>query len=83
VQFDYVNKKTQKCCRVTIATAEATDGGGENIATGVLNDDMEVVCKSGAIKILQIKPAGKSLMDFKSFTNGRKTEPGDIFMPIL
>jgi methionyl-tRNA formyltransferase len=81
-QFDYVNKKTGKCCRVTIAKAVASDGGAENIAAGILNDDMEVVCQSGAIKILQIKPAGKSLMDFKSFTNGRKTEPGDVFMPI-
>ena len=82
-QFDYVNKKTQKRCRVTIAKAAAGDGGGGNTAIGILNDDMEVVCRSGVIKILQIKPAGKSLMDFKSFINGRKTEPGDMFIPIL
>ena len=81
-QFDYVNKKTQKCCRVTIAKAAASGGGGENTALGTLNSDMEVVCGSGTIKILQIKPAGKALMDFKSFVNGRKTAPGDIFMPI-
>jgi len=49
---------------------------------GILNSNMEVVCGSGAIKILQIKPAGKGLMDFKSFINGRKTEPGDVFLPV-
>jgi len=81
-QFDYINKKTEKCCRVTIAKAAATDGGGKNTAVGTLNSDMEIVCKNGTIKILQIKPAGKSVMDFKSFINGRKTEPGDMFMPI-
>jgi len=81
-QFDYVNKKTEKCCRVTIAKAKATDGDGENAAMGILNSNMEVVCGSGAIKILQIKPAGKGLMDFKSFINGRKTEPGDVFLPV-
>ena len=81
-QFDYVNKKTGKCCRVTIAKAATAERGAENTAVGILNDNMEVVCQSGAIKILQIKPAGKSLMDFKSFVNGRKTEPGDVFMAI-
>ena len=82
-QFDYLNKKNQKSCRVTIAKAAASDGGEGNIAVGTLNSDMEVVCGSGVIKILQIKPAGKGLMDFKSFVNGRKTAPGDMFMSIL
>jgi hypothetical protein len=34
------------------------------------------------LKLTRIKPAGSALMDFKAFTNGRQTQPGDSLMSI-
>ncbi len=80
---DYVSAKTSKCCRVTIAEACVVHGTSSNsVAYGILNDDLDVICGRSALKILKIKPAGKGLMDFKDFANGRSTKPGDLFMKI-
>ena len=82
-RFDYINRKTEKCCRVTIAKAAALPGNETPLpALGTLDENMNVICRNGTLNILQIKPAGKNLMDFKAFTNGRDAAPGDIFLPI-
>ena len=52
------------------------------IAPGMVDENLNVVCGKDALKIIMIKPAGSSLMDFKSFCNGRATAPGDLFMKI-
>jgi len=62
-------------CRVV----ENAQGGG---AAGTLDKNLHVVCASGAIELLKVKPAGSGLMDFKAFVNGRACSEGDFFMPI-
>ena len=80
---DYVCSKTSKCCRVTIARACAVAGtNSDSGAYGLLNEDLNVICGKNAVKILKIKPAGKGLMDFRDFANGRATQPRDLFMKI-
>ncbi len=73
-----------KTFKVTVALAEVVDGDDDpNYQTpGTLDSNMNVVCGEGALRILKLKPAGKNLMDFKSFVNGRGAKPGDIFLPI-
>jgi methionyl-tRNA formyltransferase len=77
----YVSNKTGKECQVIIAQAspfaEASAGQG---VPGTLDGGLNVVCGEGALKIIKIKPAGSSLMDFTAFANGRGTAPGDRFV---
>ncbi len=82
-QVDYVCGKTGKCCRVMLAKVRVVEQvGPAKGAVGTLDGDLNVICQEGRIRILQLKPAGKSLMDFKSFVNGRSVGAGDVFLPI-
>ena len=79
----YLSKKTNKSIRVTIAMAEALDvSDTAGLSAGTLDGNLNVACGTNALKIKQIKPAGSPLMDFKDFTNGRQTQPGDLFVKI-
>jgi len=93
---NYVSKKTGKSIRVTIGGVEvvgATLCGcpgqahgpaptESSLPSGTFDEDLNVICGSGALRIKKIKPAGSALMDFKDFTNGRQTRLGDLFVKI-
>lgn len=79
---DYICQKTGKCTRVIIAQAEVVKTGMPKHGPGILDEELNVVCGKDCLRILKIKPAGKSVMDFKAFANGRATEAGDLFMKI-
>ncbi len=79
----YISKKTGKCYCITIAKAETVKmKNSERYQTGIIDENMNVVCGTDSLKILQIIPAGSRLMDFEAFVHGRGTGPGDMFMPI-
>jgi len=79
----YLSKKTNKSTRITIAMAEAVGASNSTgLSVGTLDENLNVICGTDALKIIKIKPAGSPLMDFKSFTNGRQTQPGDLFIKI-
>jgi methionyl-tRNA formyltransferase len=48
----------------------------------LLDENLNVICGKDRLKILKLKPAGSSLMNFQDFVNGRQSKPGDLFMPI-
>jgi methionyl-tRNA formyltransferase len=52
------------------------------LPAGMLDENLNIICGTDALKITKIKPAGSTLMDFKDFANGRQTRPGDLFMKI-
>ena len=79
---DYVCRKTGRCTRVIIAQAEIVKTGTPKYGPGMLDENLNVACGKDCLKILKIKPAGKSVMDFGAFANGRATEAGDLFMKI-
>jgi len=82
-QAVFLSAKTGKSCRVTIATASvvaATVSGRDKV--GILDENLNVICGQNVLKILQLKPAGASLMDFKAFVNGRDVRPGDMFVRV-
>jgi methionyl-tRNA formyltransferase len=82
-QAIYVSRKTGKCIRITIAKADVAEPSGDtSLVPGLIDENLNVVCGSGALAIRQLKPAGGHLMDFQSFANGRETGKGDLFMPI-
>ena len=80
---DYISKKTNKSSRVTIAMAEVVASSNPaGLPTGTLDEDLNIICGENALKVTRIKPGGSALMDFKCFTNGRHTQPGDLFKKI-
>jgi methionyl-tRNA formyltransferase len=82
-QADFVSAKTKKCCRVTFAAASAVQCTAENKTQfGILDQNLNIISADGAVTIHKLIPAGKTLMNFKDFVNGRKVEPGDMFLPI-
>jgi methionyl-tRNA formyltransferase len=81
-QSDYVSAETGKCVRVTFANVEAVECESGDGRFGMLNDELNIICGEGAIKVLTCKPAGKGVMEFKSFVNGRRVKAGDVFLVI-
>jgi methionyl-tRNA formyltransferase len=80
---DYISKKTNKSSRVTIAMAEVISSSNTaGLPVGTLDENLNIICGENALKVSRIKPSGSALMDFKSFVNGRHTQPGDLFKKI-
>ncbi len=80
---NYISKKTEKSIRVTIAMAQPVETSNPaGLATGTVDENLNIICGEDALKITRIKPAGSPLMDFKDFANGRQTQPGDLFTKI-
>lgn len=82
-QTIFVSAKTGKTCRVTIAKAQVIGAAtGSQERFGLLDENLNVLCGAGSLKIGRLKPAGGSLMDFKAFVNGRDVHPHDRFIRI-
>jgi methionyl-tRNA formyltransferase len=80
---NYISMKTDKSVRVTFSDVEVVENTNPaNLPVGTLDENLDVVCGEDALKIIELKPAGSALMDFKDFTNGRQTQPGDVFVRI-
>jgi methionyl-tRNA formyltransferase len=78
---EYLSNKSGKSVRVTIASAKVVETmSTTGLSAGTLDENLNVTCGNDALKIMQIKPAGSPLMDFKDFINGRQTQPGDLFI---
>ncbi|MCI0499141.1 MAG: methionyl-tRNA formyltransferase [Planctomycetales bacterium] len=80
-QSVYVSVRTGKHCCVVISRAEAlAAGGGRGLVAGALDDNLNVVCGKGMLKIAELKPAGSDRMTFDAFVNGRSCGKGDLFV---
>jgi methionyl-tRNA formyltransferase len=80
---NYLSKKTGKSVRVSIAAAQVVETiNTPGLSAGTLDENLNVICGKDALKITKIKPAGSPLMDFKDFSNGRQTQPADLFTKI-
>ena len=81
-QANFLSAETGKCIRVTFARAEVLPNQIQQAAPGTLDENLNIICGDGALKIEKIKPANSALMDFKAFVNGRHIKPGDRFISI-
>jgi methionyl-tRNA formyltransferase len=83
VSAEYNSKITGKNCRITIVEARVVKGDNpENLKPGTIDKNLNVVCGRDALKITQIKPAGKSAIPFKAFINGYHVAALDEFTKI-
>ncbi|HNX26097.1 MAG TPA: methionyl-tRNA formyltransferase [Phycisphaerae bacterium] len=74
-------KADGKTTRVIITRSEIASGQARG-AAGTIDDEFCVATGDGRLKILEIQPAGRKNMDFKSFVNGYRVLPGDRFLKI-
>lgn len=65
---------------VTIARASVVDDRAFLSEPGVLDGELCVETGLGRLRIEQIKPAGKRLMEWKDFVNGYRIDVGDRFI---
>lgn len=64
------------------ATAEAATAQSQlGVDVGVVRPDLSITAGLGAVRILEIKPAGGRLMKFTDYVNGRRVRAGDRFLP--
>jgi len=78
---DFVSSKNGKRFTVTFAKTSVVDESAKHQQVGLINSDLNVDCGQGSLKIIELKPHGGKLMDFKSFLNGRSGGAGDYFVP--
>lgn len=63
--------------RLKVLRAEVAPGAG---APGtLLGEDLTIACANGAIRLLEVQPAGKSAMSAGDFARGAKLSPGTVF----
>ena len=80
---NYVSKENNKSIRVTFALTQIIENKNLNgLKAGTLDDNLNIICGQNALKVLQIKPSGSAVMNYKDFINGRRTKPGDYFSTI-
>jgi methionyl-tRNA formyltransferase len=71
---------------VTLARAIPYEGKSQPSSSpddiGRITEMMSVQCLDSELTLLEIKPAGGRLMEWKDFVNGRHVATGDRFVPI-
>jgi methionyl-tRNA formyltransferase len=75
----FVNAQTDKKINTLIAKTQIVSIEGKNNKSGIIDESLNILCGTGLIKILELKPQGGKIMDFKSFLNGRGSGKGDYF----
>jgi methionyl-tRNA formyltransferase len=75
----FVNAQTGKKINVIITATKVISADNENDKFGTMDENLNILCGKGKIKILELKPQGGKIMDFKSFLNGRGSGKGDYF----
>lgn len=66
---------------VTIAVATAIRKPAE-AAPGIITPSLTIATSDGLLEVHSLQPAGKRLMSWKDFVNGRRVEPGHRMEPI-
>jgi len=80
-QAQYVSAEG-KVTPVVIARARALEGDASGLEPGSIGADHTVAAGRGRVEILQIRPAGRRLMNWGDFVNGYRAGPGARFLPV-
>jgi methionyl-tRNA formyltransferase len=79
---NFVSAATGKCYPVIFARATAISSAENPGTFGLLDNNLDIVCGEGRLRVIELKPAGKTLMSFDAFARGREVRPGDLFLPL-
>jgi len=74
----HLSQETGKSTRVTLARADVIWGSNPTGSIpGTFDEDLNLLCGEGKLSIMNLKPAGSHLMEFRDFINGWRVRPGD------
>jgi methionyl-tRNA formyltransferase len=69
--------------RLIVAQAAVADERNPQVPAthelGRLDADMTIICGSGRLRLLEVKPENAKLMSFAAYANGRHLRAGDLF----
>ncbi len=77
--------RTGKQERLILARAEVVDqttAPTNEAPPGSFHEDLTVQAGAGRVRLLEVQPAGKKLMAFEAFANGRQVAPPDRLSPV-
>ena len=60
--------------------APPTDSSSVSRTPGTITADFTIVCGTGQLRLLEVKPQNSTLMSFDDFVNGRHIQSGDRFL---
>jgi methionyl-tRNA formyltransferase len=78
----FVSAKSGKKFPVTLVKTKVADESCKGRPAGLIDANLNIDCGTGSLEILELKPHGGKLMNFKSFLNGRAGGEGDFFVPL-
>jgi methionyl-tRNA formyltransferase len=73
-----LGEKPLRLHRVQAMETTARAGG---IPSGALRDDLAIQCQTGALRILEVQPAGSIVMSFDAYCRGHNVRPGMEMKP--
>ncbi|HBG77824.1 MAG TPA: methionyl-tRNA formyltransferase [Phycisphaerales bacterium] len=76
----FVNAKAGKKIPAIIVKTQIISTDGKNAQFGTIDENLNILCGTGSLKIIELKPQGGKIMDLKSFLNGRGSGKGDYFI---
>lgn len=80
-EFQKQNGSTKE--KVLLAESRILDTVKQShLEPGTLDADLNIVCRPGLLRLQRLRPAGKAMMNFRDFVNGRHIEPGDRFLSV-
>ncbi len=68
---------------IALARARVAEGLPPATPAGQLDDRLHLATGDGMLEILELKPAGGTLMTWPQFVNGRRVRPGDRFESVV
>ncbi len=71
--------------RMQLARAQMVDADThptDEFPPGTFCDDLSIQSGRGRVRLLEVRPAGRKLMLFKAFANGRRLAPGARLLPV-
>ena len=79
---DGTRDETVVLARAEAVSADAMHKADGSAEPGTVVSDLAVATGSGALRILELKPAGGRLMTWEAYVNGRHVRPDDRFAAI-
>jgi len=70
--FALVNGQRLKVLKAQVAQGSGTPGT-------LIGEDLTIACREGAVRLLEVQPAGKSAMSAADYLRGAKLAPGTAF----
>ena len=71
-----VQRQEKRGPGVRVKVLRSTKGEGSGLPGTVIDNELTVACQNGAVRILELQPAGRQAMKASEFLRGTSLPPG-------